>query len=325
VSAITDNPSGLSGPAAPQPDQPDANQPDASQPGQPEFHQPGQPGGGEAPEPPGTARAALQNIRWAFTDVRVLTWRTLARIATTPEQLLNVTVQPLIFVLLFSYVFNGAIILPGHGNYREYLIAGIFAINMGGTAQGAAIGLAVDLSTGLIDRLRSLPMSRATVLAGRTLADLAMTVVAGIVTVVSGLIVGWRIHTGPADVLLAIGLALLFAYAAAWAGACVGMLARGAESAQAVGLTVIVPLSLTSNAFISTAHLTPWLRDIANWNPISVLAAACRQLLGNPNPAAAIHAWPMQHPELASALWSAILIGTLAPFAVWLYVRRTRR
>ena len=195
---------------------------------------------------------------------------------------------------------------------------------MGGTAQGTAIGLAVDLSSGLIDRFRSLPMSRAAVLAGRTLADLAMTLVAAAITAASGLLVGWRIHRGPADVLLALGLALLFAYAAAWAGACVGMLARGAESAQAVGLTVIVPLSLTSNAFISTAHLTPWLRDIANWNPVSVLAAACRQLLGNPDPAAAISSWPMQHPELASALWSAALIAVLAPLAVWLYVRRAR-
>jgi ABC transporter DrrB family efflux protein len=281
----------------------------------------GEPAGLGATAAPGP----LRSLRWAFTDVRVLTWRTLARIATTPEQLLNVTIQPLIFVLLFSYVFDGAIILPGHGNYREYLIAGIFAINMGGTAQGAAIGLAVDLSSGLIDRFRSLPMSRATVLAGRTLADLVMTLVAATVTAVSGLIVGWRIHTGPADTLLAIGLATLFAYASAWAGACVGMVARGAESAQAVGLTVIVPLSLTSNAFISTAHLTPWLRDVANWNPISVLAAACRQLLGNPDPAAAIPSWPMQHPELASALWSLTLITALAPLAVWLYIRRARR
>jgi ABC transporter DrrB family efflux protein len=281
----------------------------------------GEPAGLGATAAPGP----LRSLRWALTDVRVLTWRTLARIATTPEQLLNVTIQPLIFVLLFSYVFDGAIILPGHGNYREYLIAGIFAINMGGTAQGAAIGLAVDLSSGLIDRFRSLPMSRATVLAGRTLADLVMTLVAATVTAVSGLIVGWRIHTGPADTLLAIGLAALFAYASAWAGACVGMVARGAESAQAVGLTVIVPLSLTSNAFISTARLTPWLRDVANWNPISVLAAACRQLLGNPDPAAAIPSWPMQHPELASALWSLTLITALAPLAVWLYIRRARR
>jgi ABC-2 type transport system permease protein len=119
----------------------------------------------------------MDRLRWAFSDVRVLTWRTLARIATTPEQLLNVTVLPLVFVLLFSYVFGGAIILPGHDSYRDYLIAGIFAVNMGGTAQGAAIGLAVDLSTGLIDRFRSLPMSRATVIVGRTVADLITTLV----------------------------------------------------------------------------------------------------------------------------------------------------
>ena len=267
----------------------------------------------------------MDRLRWAFSDVRVLTWRTLTRIATTPEQLLNVTVLPLVFVLLFSYVFNRAIVLPGHGNYRDYLIAGIFAVNMGGTAQGAAIGLAVDLSTGLIDRFRSLPMSRATVIVGRTLADLVTTLVAATVTVVSGLAVGWRIHAGLVGLLLALVLALLFAYSAAWAGACVGILARGPESAQAVGLTVIVPLSLTSNAFISTSSLPAGLRDIANWNPVSVLASACRQLLGNPDPAAAIHSWPMQHPELASALWSLTLLAVLAPLAVWLYVRRTRR
>ncbi|HVT68754.1 MAG TPA: ATP-binding cassette domain-containing protein [Trebonia sp.] len=269
--------------------------------------------------------AMVREVRRAVTDVRVLAWRTLARIVRTPEQLLNVTVQPLVIVLLFSYVFNGAIVLPGNGDYRGYLIAGIFAVNMGGTAQGAAIGLAVDLADGLIDRFRSLPMNRAMVLAGRTLADLVMTVIAAVVTTAGGLIVGWRVHAGPADTLLAIGLALLFAYAAAWTGACVGLFARGAESAQAVGLTVLVPLSLTSNAFISTARLTPWLRDVANWNPISVLAAACRQLLGNPNPAAAIQSWPMQHPAVASALWSGSLIAVMVPLAVFLYIHRAKR
>ena len=267
----------------------------------------------------------MGRLRWALSDVRVLTWRTLARIATTPEQMLNVTVLPLVFVLLFSYVFGGSILLPGHGSYRDYLIAGIFAVNMGGTAQGAAIGLAVDLSTGLIDRFRSLPMSRAAVIVGRTLADLLTTLVGATVTVVTGLAVGWRIHASLADMLLALVLALLFGYSAAWAGACVGILARGPESAQAVGLTVIVPLSLTSNAFISTASLPSGLRAIANWNPVSVLASACRQLLGNPDPAAAIHSWPMQHPELASALWSLTLLAVVAPLTVRLYVRRTGR
>jgi ABC transporter DrrB family efflux protein len=275
--------------------------------------------------PAASSQAWPRRLRWALNDVWVLTRRTLTRMITTPEQLLNVTLQPLVFVLVFSYVFNGAIMLPGHGDYREYLVAGIFAVNMGGTAQGTAIGLAVDLSTGLIDRFRSLPMSRATVLAGRTLADLAMTLIATAVTAASGLIVGWRIHSGVADTLLAFGLALLFAYAAGWAGACVGMLSRGAEAAQAVGLMVLLPLTLTSNAFISTARMTPWLRHVADWNPVSVLAAACRQLLGSPDPAAAVPIWPMRHPELASALWSLTLISILAPLAVWLYTRRGQR
>jgi len=145
------------------------------------------------------------------------------------------------------------------------------------------------------------------------------------VIVLTGLAVGWRIHAGWAGVLVALVLALLFGYSAAWAGACIGILARGPESAQAVGLTVIVPLSLTSNAFISTTSLPPVLRAVANWNPVSVLAAACRRLLGNPDPAAAIHSWPMQHPELASALWSLALLAVLAPLTVWLYIRRTGR
>src|SRR5215471_8039706 len=114
---------------------------------------------------------------WPVHDVWVLTRRTLARVATTPEQLVNVTIQPLILVLLFSYVFNGAFRLPGHVDYRDYLVAGVFAVNMGGTAQGTAIGLAVDLATGLVDRFRSLPMSRATIIGGRTLADLILTLI----------------------------------------------------------------------------------------------------------------------------------------------------
>lgn len=279
------------------------------------------------PGPPwqASAQGGADRLRWALSDVRVLTRRTLARIATTPELLLNVTVLPLVFVLLFGYVFNGAIVLPGGGNYRDYLIAGIFAVNMGSTAQGAAIGLAVDLSTGLIDRFRSLPMSRAAVIVGRTLADLIATLLGATVIVLAGLAVGWRIHADPGGMLLALVLAVLFAYSAAWVGACAGLLARGPESAQAVWLTVIVLLSLTSNAFISTASLPTGLRIIADWNPVSVLAAACRRLLGNPDPAAAIHSWPMQHPELASALWSLALLATMAPLTMGLYVRRTRR
>jgi ABC-2 type transport system permease protein len=289
----------------------------------------------ELPLEPGAAAArptprtrlsgAASSLSWALSDVGVLTWRALARIATTPEQVLNVTVQPVVLVLLFSYVFDGAIKLPGGGNYRDYLIAGVIAVNMGAAAQGAAISMAVDQSTGLVDRLRSLPMSRVAFIAGRTLADLVTTVLAAVVAAGTGLAVGWRVHGSPAGIAGAVALALLFGYCAAWAGACVGMLARGPEAAQAIGLTVIVPLSLTSNAFIATTAMPGWLQAVADWNPVSVLAAACRQLLGNPDPAAAIAAWPMRHPEVASAAWSLALLAVLMPVTVWVYVRRNRR
>ena len=268
---------------------------------------------------------AASSLSWALSDVGVLTGRALARIVSTPEQVLNVSVQPVVLVLLFSYVFDGAIKLPGGGNYRDYLIAGVIAVNMGAAAQGAAISMAVDRTTGLVDRLRALPMSRAAFIAGRTLADLVTAVLAAAVAAGTGLAVGWRVHGSPAGIAAAAGLALLFGYCAAWAGACVGMLARGPEAAQAVGLTVIVPLSLTSNAFIATTAMPGWLQAVADWNPVSVLAAACRQRLGNPNPAAAIAAWPMRHPELASAAWSLALLAVLMPVTVWLYVRGNRR
>ena len=276
-----------------------------------------------------TARSRLTSaagsLSWALSDVGVLTWRALARIAATPEQVLNVTVQPVVLVLLFSYVFDGAIRLPGGGNYRDYLVAGVIAVNMGAAAQGAAISMAVDRSTGLVDRLRSLPMSRVAFIAGRTIADLVTSVLAAAVAAGTGLAVGWRVHGTPAGIAAAAGLALLFGYCAAWAGACVGMLARGPEAAQAIGLTVIVPLSLTSNAFIATTAMPGWLQAVADWNPVSVLAAACRQLLGNPDPAAAIAAWPMRHPEVASLAWSLALLAVLMPVTVWLYVRGNRR
>ena len=268
---------------------------------------------------------AASDLGWALSDVSVFTWRALARIAATPEQVLNVTVQPVVLVLLFSYVFAGALKLPGGGNYRDYLIAGVIAVNMGAAAQGAAISMAVDRSTGLVDRLRSLPMSRAAFITGRTLADLVTTGLAALVTAGTGLAVGWRVHGSLAGLAAAAGLALLFGYCAAWAGACVGILARGPEAAQAVGLTVIVPLSLTSNAFIVTSAMPGWLQAVADWNPVSVLAAACRRLLGNPDPAASLPAWPMRHPELASAAWSLALLAVLMPATVCLYIRGNRR
>jgi len=271
---------------------------------------------------PRRAASRLSNLRWLISDVTVLTRRILARIAREPETLMDVTIQPILFVLMFAYVFGGAIPLPGGGNYHEYLIGGMLAMGLAMTAPGTAVALVTDMHTGLIDRFRSLPMSRSAVLTGRTLADLVTQVIGAVVVAGVGLAIGWRIHSSVADAAAAFGLALLFGYAFTWVGACLGMVLRSPEAAQQMGFVLFLPLTFVSNAFVPTQGMPGWLQAIANWNPMSALAAASRELFGNPNPAASVQAWPMQHPELAVIGWSAVLLAVFAPLAVHLYRRK---
>jgi ABC-2 type transport system permease protein len=265
-----------------------------------------------------------RRLCWGVSDSLVLTWRSVARIAREPETLMDVTVQPLMFVLLFAYVFGGAIGLPGGGSYHEYLIGGMFGMGIAGSAPGTAVALVADMKEGIIDRFRSLPMSRAAVLLGRTTADLLTQVIGGLVIAVAGLAVGWRIHTGPADALAAFGLALLFGYAFTWAGVCLGMVLRSVEAAQQLGFILFLPLTFISNAFVPTQGMPAWLRVVADWNPFSAVAAACRQLFGNPNPSALVQAWPMQHPELATLLWSGLALVVFVPLGVRMYANKQR-
>ena len=262
------------------------------------------------------------NLRWLISDVAVLAKRSLARIAREPETLMDVTIQPILFVLLFAFVFGGAIPLPGGGNYHEYLIGGMLAMGLAATAPGTAVALVTDMSTGLIDRFRSLPTSRSAVLAGRTIADLVTQVIGTVVVAGVGLAIGWRIHSSVADAAAAFGLALLFGYAFTWVGAWLGMILRSPEAAQQMGFVLFLPLTFVSNVFVPTQGMPGWLQPIAEWNPMSALAAAARSLFGNPNPAASVQSWPMQHPELAVLGWSAVLLAVFAPLAVHLYRRK---
>jgi ABC transporter DrrB family efflux protein len=262
------------------------------------------------------------NLRWLISDVAVLTRRILARIVREPETLMDVTIQPILFVLMFAYVFGGAIPLPGGGSYHEYLVGGMLAMGLAMTAPGTAVALVTDMSSGLIDRFRSLPTARSAVLAGRTIADLVTQVIGAAVVAGVGLAIGWRIHSSVADAAAAFGLALLFGYAFTWVGACLGMVLRSPEAAQQMGFVLFLPLTFVSNAFVPTQGMPGWLQAVANWNPMSALAAASRELFGNPNPAASVQAWPMQHPELAVIGWSAVLLAVFAPLAVHLYRRK---
>jgi ABC transporter DrrB family efflux protein len=271
---------------------------------------------------PRRAVSRLSNLRWLLSNVAVLARRSLARIAREPETLMDVTVQPILFVLLFAYVFGGAIALPGGGSYHEYLIGGMLAMGLAATAPGTAVALVTDMSSGLIDRFRSLPTARAAVLAGRTISDLVTQVIGTAVVAGVGLAIGWRIHTSLADAAAAFGLALLFGYAFTWLGACLGMVLRSPEAAQQMGFVLFLPLTFVSNAFVPTQAMPGWLQPVAEWNPMSAVAAASRHLFGNPNPAASVQAWPMQHPELAVLGWSAVLLMIFAPLAVHLYRRK---
>jgi ABC-2 type transport system permease protein len=256
------------------------------------------------------------------TDVWVLTKRSIARIRREPETLADVTFMPVIFILMFAYVFGGAILLPGGGNYHEYLIGGMLGMGLAQTAPGVAVALVTDMSTGLIDRFRSLPMSRWAVLMARSVAELLTQVISAVVVVGVGLAIGWRVHTGAAEVAEAFALSLLFGYAFTWAGVCLGMALRSPEAAQQTGFIIFLPLTFVSSAFVPIQGMPGWLQPIAAWNPMSALAAASRELFGNPNPAAAVDAWPMQHPELAVVGWSVAMLAVFAPLAVRLYRRK---
>jgi len=264
--------------------------------------------------------ATGQNVFTQFlSDVWVLTKRSIARIRREPETLSEVTIQPVMFVLMFAYVFGGAINIPGGGSYHEYLIGGMLGMGLAQTAPGTAVAVVTDMSTGLIDRFRSLPMSRAAVLTARTIADLLTQLIGALVVAGVGLAIGWRVHTSAADVIEAFALALLFGYAFTWAGVCLGMVLRSPEAAQQTGFVIFLPLTFISSAFVPTQGMPGWLQPIAEWNPLSSLAAACRELFGNPNPAAAVQVWPAQHPELAVLCWSAAMLVVFAPLAVRLY------
>ena len=256
-------------------------------------------------------------------DVVVLTGRNLVHIAREPLQLSDVTVQPILFTLLFVYVFGSGVVLPGGGSYKDFAIAGLLAMNLTTSAMGTAVGLSSDLGSGVIDRFRTLPMWRPAVLVGRSLADLLTAVLCASFVALTGLAIGWRPDAGAASIAAGLGIFLLFSYGLSWGCACLGMVSKSPESAQGIGLVILFPLAIVSNALVPTEHMPSLLQTIADWNPVSAVTSACRQLFGNPNPSASIHAWPMQHAVLASLLWSVALVAVFAPLAASLYRRRT--
>jgi ABC transporter DrrB family efflux protein len=268
-------------------------------------------------------RLANSGLRQEVADGLVMTWRNLRRVPRIPELWIFAILQSIMFVLLFAYVFGGAIALPGGGSYTEYLMPGIFAQTIVFAAATTAITLTYDLSKGIIDRFRSLPMARSAVLSGRTFADVVYNGGILIVLMITGFAVGWRVHAGLPEFLAGVGLLLLFAFAMAWLGVWIGLSVQTPEATQQLAFTVLFPITFLSNVFVPTQTLPEWLRPVAEWNPVSALTAATRQLWGNPNPFAA-SGLPAEHPIELTIIWVVVLVAIFAPLGVLRYRSMSR-
>jgi ABC transporter DrrB family efflux protein len=259
----------------------------------------------------------------AATDSLVIAHRNLIRMARIPEMLIFGLIQPIMFVVLFTYVFGGSIQVGDSSStqaYREFLMAGIFAQTVTFATAGAGAGIADDMHKGLIDRFRSLPMARGAVLTGRTLADLVQTALTLLVLAIVAVLVGWRTHENLGKVLAGFGLLLLLGYAFSWIGALIGLSVRTPEAATSGGLIWLFPLTFISNAFVDANQMPAFLRHIAEWNPFSATVQACRELFGNLPPGfEAADAWPMQHPVWASLIWSVLILLIFRTLAVRKY------
>jgi len=259
-------------------------------------------------------------------EIRALVWRNLSHIPRTPERLADVTVMPVMFVLLFGYVFGSAIAIPGAEGasagdgraYREFMIGGLFVQSMAFMSITTAVGVVNDMKEGVIDRFRSLPIARVSLLLARAIATLFEGFLGIAVSAIVGLLIGWGARNGAGDTIAAFAILAGFAFAMICVGIYIGQLVRNPMTAQVIGFVVIFPLTFASNAFVPTDNMPGFLRTFSEWNPVSAVTAAVRQLFGNGYVVAPDAAWPLQNPVLASVIW----IVVLAVIGITLAVRK---
>jgi ABC-2 type transport system permease protein len=241
-------------------------------------------------------------------DTALLTRRHLLRTARTPQIIVLSAITPIMFVLLFRYVFGGAIHIPGYDSYVDYLLPGIIVQTALFGGSSSAVGVAEEMSAGIIDRFRSLPTNRAAILASRTLADMIRLTYTMALVVTVGLLVGFHLHNGVMQVIAAFGIAVLFGYACAWLFTLLGLLVRDTESATLAGFMITFPLVFASSAFTSTATMPGWLRTFADAQPVTHVANALRALThGDPAKSSVMHA----------LVWSVGILVVSATLATW--------
>jgi ABC transporter DrrB family efflux protein len=261
-----------------------------------------------------------------WRNISILTFRNLVHIAREPLSLSDVTIQPILFTLLFVSIIGAAFPVSGSSSYSQFAIPGMILFSLITSSMGTGVGLSNDLNTGVIDRFRTLPMWSPAVLVARSLSDILSSVLCVGIVMLTGLAIGWRPDANWLSVIGGVAVVLLFGYAISWGCACLGLSTKNPETAQGIGLVILFPMALVSNAVVSTQGMKPtWLQTIANWNPVSAVTSACRQLFGNPNPSSTINAWPMQHPVWAAIIWSIAILMIFFPTGAYLYRRRTMK
>ena len=265
----------------------------------------------------------MRQLALAFADGSVVAKRNLIKIKRLPELLIWTTMSPIMFVLLFGYVFGSSIPIEGT-SYREYLIAGVFAQTVIFGASFTGAGLAEDMTKGIIDRFRSLPMSRSAVLIGRTGSDILYNSISIVVMSLTGLIVGWRIHTGPVEAIGGFLILLLFSYAVSWIMAYVGLKVSSVEMVNNASFMFIFPMTFIANTFVPVENLPYVLRVFAEWNPVSSVAQAVREAFGNES-AYDPTVWSLENPMLYSLIWVGIILAIFVPLSVRQYQKSASR
>ncbi|HEX6166605.1 MAG TPA: ABC transporter permease [Acidimicrobiales bacterium] len=286
----------------------------------------GRNGNGQVAEVIAGPATELHRPRGVVHDAWVIARRGLVHMKRQPEALSDATIQPIMFVLMFGYVFGGAIDVPGGGSYREFLMGGIMAQTIVFTAFGVAMSIANDRKNQAVDRFRSLPIAKGAVLGGHAVANLLKSLLPIAIMSVSGLLIGWRIHSSVVEALAGYMLMVAFAFAMIWVGVVLGSLVGTPEGVQGIAFVALFPITFIASTFVPVASMPGPLKAVAQWNPVTTLSDALRELFGNPNtPTQAGDPWSIANPVAYTWLWIIGIIVICAPLAVRIYSRSIAR
>jgi ABC-2 type transport system permease protein len=263
----------------------------------------------------------LDRARWAVADAWAVTGRDLLHWARQPAPMVVNLLFPVLMVVMFGYLFGGAISVPGGGSYREFLLPGLFTLTIAFGIEATMVAVTTDATRGVTDRFRSMPMAPSAVVAGRSLADMLNSGLGLAVMLACGLLVGWRWHGSLGAAALAVGLLLLLRFALLWVGVYLGLAAKSPEAVAAVQI-LVWPLAFFSNAFVAPATMPGWLGTVAEWNPLSATAAATRELFGNPGWGG--DSWAAEHALAMAVAWPLVLLVVFVPLSVRRYQRLGR-